>query len=125
MKCEQMSSLHVPSVDCVLCSKPAKNALPMSCVKFTRGYSATTRVRRSSGNASYPIPSTSRPTPLYKSLRCTRALPPTACMLQYRVSCVEQLHPRQSGSERWTHHDVRETDEQHSHCLLRNDPSRC
>src|SRR5712692_2649515 len=47
MKCEQMSSLHVPSVDCVLCSKPPRNALAMSCLKFTRGYCATTLVRRS------------------------------------------------------------------------------
>src|SRR2546428_11605259 len=67
MNCEQMSSLHVPSVDGVLCSKPPRNALAISCLKFTRGYCATTLVRSSSGNVSYPIPSTSRPTPLYKS----------------------------------------------------------
>src|SRR2546429_4844505 len=46
-------------------------------------------------------------------------------MLRYRVLCGEQWRPRPSGSERRAHHDVRETDEQHSHCRLRNDPSRC
>ena len=42
MRYEQISSLQVPSVVCVLCSNPPRKAFAICCLKSTRGYCATT-----------------------------------------------------------------------------------